>query len=348
LGLAIHLERGESPLSNNQSYFKVYQSLFINPSYVANLTDLEKVMLMLIQSEMNRKETVGNTTGKAKIMRFSHYWLSAALSSHRRNISQALKHLHTYRLFDYTSGYNVDGGRTAPSTIRNLATEEFFSTIDRYTFENLLYEKLKNKEIKYRHIVVYALCKYIEQFHGGSVSVNEFGHMLGMTSGEIKYTRIKKPLEDLKAMKLINFEKAHGKITGVEVHSLPLSNTKQFQLREIVKAEAEDKRFAELGIKNKEVAAAVEDLPVSENVDDVISTVKDIFAKRTGKKAILTADQKKRILGATLSIREMHQSVQPFFTERYDVIRKTDGHSIFGHFANYLSMIQIQKTQGQM
>lgn len=305
-------------------------------------------MLMFLTSEMNRIDTKGNATGTAKIMKFSHFRLSAALSSPRNKVSKAINTLAAERFFEYTPGFNIGGGRTAPSTIRNLATEEFFVTIDRYTFEFLLYEKLKNSEIKYRHIVVYALCKYIEQFHDGSISVNEFGHMLGMTSGEIKYTRIKKPLEDLKAMKLINFEKAHGKITGIEVAALTLSRTKQFQLREIVKAEAEDKRFAELGIKNKEVAAAVEDLPVSESVDDVISTVKDIFAKRTGKKAILTADQKRRILGATLSIREMHQSVQPFFNDRYDLVRKTDGHNIFGHFANYLSVVQIQKMQGQM
>ncbi|MFJ7728745.1 hypothetical protein ACIQXV_21775 [Neobacillus sp. NPDC097160] len=57
----------------------------------------------------------------------------------------------------------MKGVRTAPSTIRNLETERFLIPLDRYTFENLLFEKLKNKEIKYRHIVVYALCKYIEQ-----------------------------------------------------------------------------------------------------------------------------------------------------------------------------------------
>ncbi|MEH7085138.1 hypothetical protein V7139_20685 [Neobacillus drentensis] len=54
-------------------FFKVYQSLFKNEEFVTKMTDLEKVLLMLISSEMNRKETEGNATGKAKIMRFSHY-----------------------------------------------------------------------------------------------------------------------------------------------------------------------------------------------------------------------------------------------------------------------------------
>ncbi len=52
----------------------------------------------------------------------------------------------------------------------------------------------------------HALCKYIEQFEGGSVTVKEFGEMLGMNSEEIKYTRIKMHLEDIKTMKLINFQ----------------------------------------------------------------------------------------------------------------------------------------------
>ncbi|MEH7747048.1 hypothetical protein V7659_18700 [Neobacillus drentensis] len=329
-------------------FFKVYQWLYKNEGYVTKLTDLEKVLLMLISSEMNRKETAGNSSGKAIIMRFSHYWLAAALSTNRVKVSKPLNNLAAYGIFDYTSGYNVNGKHTAPSTIRNLATEKFFVPVDRYTFENLLFEKLKDKEIKYRHIVVYALCKYIEQFEGGSVSVREFGKMLGMTSQEIKYTRIKTHLEDLKTMKLINFQKGHGKITGVEVHILPLSRTKQFQLREKVRAEGEEKRFAELGIKHKDVAAGIEDMPAAESLEDVICNVKDIFAKRTGKKAILTAEQKKRILGSNLTVKEMHQSIQPFFNDRSDVIRKTDGQSIFGHFVTYLSLIQIQKVQGQM
>lgn len=326
-----------------QPYFKVYQSLFKNESYVTKMTDLEKVLLMLISSEMNRKEAEGEATGRAKIMRFSHWWVASALSTNRVKLSKPFKTLSTtFGLFDYTSGFHVNGGRTAPSMIQNLVTEEFFCPIDRYTFEYLLYDQLKSGKIKYRHIVVYALCKYIEQFEGGSISVNDFGRMLGMASKEIKYTRIKKPLEDLQSMKLISFQKAHGKIQDVQAHQLPLSRLKQHKLREDIRLEAEKLRYEEWGI-NKEISASLEDMPEAENLDDVISNVKDIFAKRFGKQAVLNADQKRKIHGIELSIREIHENTEPFFREKYDVIRQSDGKSIFSLFANYMMVKSIEK-----
>ncbi|MFJ7728744.1 hypothetical protein ACIQXV_21770 [Neobacillus sp. NPDC097160] len=85
-------------------FFKVYQSLFKNERYLAKMTDLEKVLLMLISSEMNRKETAGNGTGNAKIMRFSHYWLAAALSTNKVKASKLLNSLTAFRNFDNTSG----------------------------------------------------------------------------------------------------------------------------------------------------------------------------------------------------------------------------------------------------
>lgn len=296
---------------------------------------------MLISSEFNRI----SAAGKAEIMRFSHYWLAAALSTNRVKISKPLNLLKAYGFFDYTRGYNVHGNRTAPSTIRNLVTEKYFATIDRFTFEYLLYEKLKNKQIRYRHIVVYALCKYIEQFHDGSIIVNDFGRMLGMTVKVVNYDRIKKPLEDLKAMKLINFEKAHGKITGIKVEALPLSHSKQFKLRSVVRKEAEDKRLADFGVKHKESAAAVSDLPVSESLDDIIGTIKEVFWKRYNKRAVLSSEQKKRIQRVTLTVREIHQCIEQFFIEKKSLIDKTDGNSIFSMFASYIEFKMLEKMQ---
>lgn len=325
------------------SYFKVYQSIFKKETNVAELTDLQKVLVMLLSSEMNRKEAKSTATGESKIIRFSHYWMGAAMSSHRTKLSKAFKQLAGYGFFDYTSGYNVNGGRTAPSTVRNLATEEYFAQIDRFTFENLLYDKLKNKEIQYRHIVVYALCKYIEQFEGGSISVNEFGQRLGMTVQVVNYSRIKKHLEDLEAMKLISFQKGRGKLEGITAQSLPLNRGKQHMLRETISQEAEQRRYEELGIINSEAAAAVEDMAVPMTLENVIDNVKDVYAKRFGKKAILDAGQKKRIQGIKLTIKEIHELSQQFFTERYEQLRQTDGKYVFGIFSTYLQGKMLDK-----
>ncbi|MFJ7680426.1 hypothetical protein ACIQXQ_20645 [Peribacillus sp. NPDC097198] len=332
--------------TNNQPYFKVYKSMFQNGTYVAELTDFQKVLFMLILSEMNRKEAEGTATGKEKIMRFSHYWLSAGLSSHRITISKAFKALDKFPLFDYTSGYNVNGGKSAPSTIRNLATEEFFAVIDRYTFENLLFEKLKNKEIQYRHIVVYALCKYVEQFKEGSVSVNDFGRMLGMTVKTVNYSRIKKHLEDLQAMKLISFEKGHGKLVEIKVHALKLNRLKQNVLREDVRQEAEKLRYEELGISNKEVAVSVEDMPVPKTLDDILNNVRDVYAKRTGTKAILDAEQKKRLQRSQLNVQQMNEYIQQFFLDTNDLQLK-QMNNVFSNISTYIQGASLKKYYSQ-
>lgn len=331
--------------TNNQPYFKVYQSMFQNGTYVNEMTDLQKVLLMLISSEMNRKEAEGTATGTAKIMRFSHYWLSSALSSSRKSISTAFKALEGFRLFDYTPGYNINGSKSAPSTIRNLVTEEFYSVMDRYTFEYLLYDRVKKGKIQYRHIVVYAMCKYIEQFKGGSISVKEFGRMLGMTSKDIKYTRIQKPLEDLQNMKLISFERGRGKVEGIQVHTMKKNGLKQSALREEIKIEAEKLRYEELGISNKEAAAAVEDMPAVTTFEDIVSNVKDIYAKRTGRKAVLGAAQKQRIQKSQLNIQQMDACIHQFFLGKNSLeLQRMD--NVFNNIAAHIENETVKRYYG--
>lgn len=327
------------------SYYKLYTSMFKNKTYVAEWTDLQKVLLMHVSSEMNRIEAANSHTGKANIMIFSHFRMSAALSAHRTKISKAFKDLKQYRLFDYTSGYNVKG-KSAPSTIRNLTKEEYYVQIDRFTFEKLLYGYLKKKEIKHRHIIVYALCKYIEQFEGGSVSVNEFGHMLGMASGEIKYSRIKKPLEDLQKMKLINFEKKHGKIEGMTVNVFPYSHTQKETLRINIQEEAVQLRSQEMGIVNNEAAASVEDMAVPASLVDVIRNVQDIYAKRTGKKAVITAKQKQRFLGSQFTIPQIHTYIQQFFVQNDSLQLQRMNGEVLNNISTYLEGEYAEKLFG--
>lgn len=360
-------QKGEIELDNppqkgviDMNYFKLYQSIFENETYVTELNDLQKVMYMLISSEMNRKEAASMTTGKVPVMKFSHYWLSSALSSPRNKVSKALKPLVQFGFFDYTRGYYVEGkgkkkDRSAPSTITNLAKEEFFVPIDRYTFEFLLYGKLKQKEIKYRHIVIYALCKYIEQFYGGAMTINEFGRKLGMTSDQIKYNRIKKPLEDLQAMNLITFQKSRGKIEGVTVHQLNFSRQKQFELREGVRIEAESLRKSDIGVARAEVAASAEEVPEATTLDDVITSVKDMYARQANKKAVVTAEHKESLYrlyaqaadsDSPLSVKEIHEYALSCFFEKGDKILQQGKEGVFSVVISHIKNKWVMKRFG--
>lgn len=329
----------------SESYFKCYQSIFKNESHVTKMTDIEKVLYMFLSSEMNRKEAkiLNEKTENKAVIRTSHFYVASALSCSRPKATEGLNKLKDLGFYEYTGGYYVSGGRNAPSTITNLRKPEgeFYAQIDRTTFEFLLFDKVKSGEIKHRHIVVYALCKYIEQFEGGCVTVNEFGRMLGMTVKSVNWSRIQEPLEKLREMKLIEFKKGHGKIAEIKVNSLAISREKLFLARKKVEQEAEKLRVEEMGI-NSNTTANLEEMPAPENLPDLYNNVKDMYNKQTNKKAELTADQKRRIQNLGFTLQDLHVLTQQFFVEQGDRIKATDGKSIFSVYTTYLQTKHLQ------
>ncbi|PKF85650.1 hypothetical protein CW306_26645 [Bacillus sp. BA3] len=339
------------------SFFKVYQALFTNETYVTQLTDYQKVALMLIWNRMNRHEMENKETGKNSVYYFNHWKAAAAMSSSRRNVARAVKVLGENGLVDFGRGYKKSEKDRKPSFIFGVAEDKFYSEMDRFTFEALLFEKLKNREITYRHIVVYALCKHIEQFEGGSKSVTEFGRMLGLTVKSVNYSSIRKPLEDLRNMNLINFVKeGKGAIHGIKVHAMKSSQpiTKMNFLRSQVKEEAkvmyveEEKKKPKQTVNDKEADSIAPSVPERiekgpKSIEDIVSKIKVTYTHKTKKESPDPFEQDWEDLISrqeTISLQEMSEVVQDYF----DGKTKTDLVNI-NPYRNIILQIDVKRLQ---